>query len=455
LRFRANNLISLLTTAPPQPVPSYLAVDNLAVSLASALDALVQTSPTSSPAGPQLLQFIAQQANQAFTGESQRYLLGRTVPVAVALDNRDAANWMKRIGETDPDCKSWDSIVTETAELINKPQQAELLNAIISACNPKTGAEDKQRMLRRVAVGALRSCEFAGPLMKEVSTHRAGKDAPVPPRFIECLVRERKDDANSLAIEARRQLARTSKTAEIRQIWQMSQALKAGGLTAEATQWAETAIRFATEPDKQEEKERDTLQQFNNDVLKLEILAAIDVARHAAFLAQLAKNANEFKGDPSSKFSESWAALRHFYAAHAERKPGTSCTLSSTDLSTVRAAIKTAGYYSDKNPSATATVLLPLVDRCKIEMHDGLLADIVKIVSGNSVSADRARYIAMTAPFQSNLRRAMATAETAALPSDILRGYAAAIDRHRPSTHKQTEFEYNPIRYNPISASAW
>jgi hypothetical protein len=310
-------------------------------------------------------------------------------------------------------------------------------------------------MLRRIAVGALRSCEFAGPLLKEVSTHRAGKDAPVPPRFIECLARERKDDANALAIEARRLLARTSKTAEIRQIWQMSQALKAADLTAEATQWAETAIRFATEPDKQEEKERDTLQQFNNDVLKLEILTAIDVARHDAFMAQLAKNADDFNADRSRKFSDSWAALRHLYAVHAERKPGTSCMLSSTEFSTVRAVILIAAYYPEKNPSAIATVLLPLVDRCKIEMHDGLLADIVKIVSGNNVSADRARYIAMMAPFQNNLRRAMATAETAALPSDILSGYVAAIDRHRPSTRKQTEYEYNPIRYNPVAASTW
>jgi hypothetical protein len=47
----------------------------------------------------------------------------------------------------------------------------------------------------------------------------------------------------------------------------------------------------------------------------------------------------------------------------------------------------------------------------------------------------------------------MTTAETAALPSDILKGYVASIDRHRPSTHKQTEYEYRPIKYVPVSVS--
>jgi hypothetical protein len=451
---RVGYLGELLTAPMPAPVPPYRTVDYLTVGTASALEVFVQTSPVSSGLGaPQLLQAIADMVSRSFSGESQRYLLGRLIPMAVALENTNGLTWMKQVGETDPDCKNWDSIIPEAAALISKSTQAVFLNTLITACNPKTGAEDKQRMLRRIAVGALRACEFAGPLLKEVSTHRAGKDAPVPPHFIECLARERKDDANALAIEARRLLARTSKTAEIRQIWQMSQVLKAAGLTAEATQWAETAIRFATEPDKQEEKERDTLQQFNNDVLKLEILAAIDVARHDAFMAQLAKSADEF--DRSRKFSESWAALRHVYAVHADRKPGTSCTLSSAEFGTVRAVILIASYYPEKNPSAIATVLLPLVDRCKIEMNDGLLSDIVKIVSGNSVSADRARYIAMTAPFQNNLRRAMATAETAALPSDILSGYVAAIDRHRPSTRRQTEYGYNPIKYNPVAASTW
>ena len=86
-------------------------------------------------------------------------------------------------------------------------------------------------------------------------------------------------------------------------------------------------------------------------------------------------------------------------------------------------------------------------------MYDALLEEIIKIVSGNNVSDDRAGYITKTAPFQKNLRRAMATAETAALPSDILKGYVASIDRHRPSMRKQAEYEYRPVRYVPVSAS--
>jgi hypothetical protein len=46
----------------------------------------------------------------------------------------------------------------------------------------------------------------------------------------------------------------------------------------------------------------------------------------------------------------------------------------------------------------------------------------------------------------------MTAAETAALPSDILNGYVASIDRHRPSMRKQAVYDYKPIRYYPVSA---
>ncbi|MGE6057320.1 hypothetical protein ACQJ2V_28225, partial [Klebsiella variicola subsp. variicola] len=88
--------------------------------------------------------------------------------------------------------------------------------------------------------------------------------------------------AAALVREERSLRQKTSKTEDILAVWQMSMALKASGLTEEAAQWAEHAINFATEPDKQEDKERDTLQQFANDALKLEILAATDSARHDA-----------------------------------------------------------------------------------------------------------------------------------------------------------------------------
>jgi hypothetical protein len=445
---RTSELISLATTQSPASDHS---ADYRTVGLASALDALVQSS-RSPYSGERLFRIVVQRISPVSAGEFLQSLLGRLIPASVAVEKGDGVEWMKRIGAIDPDCKLWDSIVPDAAALIDKSRQATHLNMLISACNPKTGAEDKQRMLRRVAVGAMRSCDLAAPLMAEVSTHRAGKDAPVPPRFIECLARERKNEARSLANEANRLLTPTSKTADIRQIWQMSQTLRDSGLTEEAKPWAEKAVRFATEPDKQEEKERDTIQQFNNDVLKLEILAATDIAKHDAFIAQLAKKAEAFNGG-AQNFSDGWAALRHAYAMHADRRPEEACAIGETHLKTVRNVTLMSAAHPDKNPSVIATLFLPLFDRCKIAPDDGLLAEIIRIVSGNSVSADRARYIAMTAPFQKNLRKAMATAETAALPSDILKGYVASIDRHRPSTHKQTEYEYRPIRYVPVSAS--
>lgn len=444
---RTSDLLSMHTTPSTAP---YRSVDYLAVGMASALGVLVR-SPTPSPDGPQLLQIVAEQVNQRFSGESHQSLLARLIPVAVALENANGLAWMRRIGATDPDCKNWDSIVPEAAALIGKSIQAVFLNALIMECKPKADAEDKQRMLRRIAVGALRSCEFVGPLMREVSTHRAGN---VTPRFMECLLREKekRKDAVALSKEALRLTVQTSKTAEIRQMWEISQVLKAGSLPDEARQWAEKAVRFATEPDKQDEKERNTVQQFNNDVLKLEILAATDGEKRDAFIAQLAKNANAFNSGGSKSFSDSWASLRHIYATHASLKPGT-CIIKEADLRLVHTQIMISAYEPGKNPSAIATVILSLADRCKIEMYDELLEEIIKIVSGNNVSDDRAGYITRTAPFQKNLRRAMATAETAALPSDILEGYVASIDRHRPSIRKQTEPEYRPIRYVPLSAS--
>jgi hypothetical protein len=444
---RTRDLLSMFTTESTAP---YRNVDYLAVGMASALDVLVR-SPTPSPDGRRLLETIARQVDQRFADEPQQSLLGRLIPVAVALESANGLGWMRQIGKTDPDCKNWDSIVPEAAALIGKPIQATFLNVLIDACNAKTGAEDKQRMLRRVAVGALRSCAFAGPLMNEVSTHRAGN---VTPRFMECLLREKekKKDAITLSKETLRLTVQTSKTAEIRQMWEMSQVLKAGDLPDEARQWAEKAIRFATEPDKQEEKERNTIQQFNNDVLKLEILAATDGAKRDAFIAQLAKNANAFNSGGSKSFSDSWAALRHIYTTHADLKPGT-CIITEADLRLVHTQIMISAYEPKKNPSAIATVILSLADRCTIEMYDELIEEIIKIVSGNNVSDDRAGYIVKTAPFQKNLRKAMATAETAALPSEILKGYVASIDRHRPPTHKQADYEYRPIRYVPVSAS--
>jgi hypothetical protein len=435
----------LLAKSPPKYVRSNEVEEFQTASAAAVLDALADFSPrTPSPDRSRMLLLVAQRSMQDFSGEPQRYLLARAIALAVALQSRYAATWMRRIAGIDQDCKSWNSIAAEAGALINDSVQAEVLNTFISACNLKSGAEDRQRLLRRIAVSALHSCEFAGPLMKEVSVRRAGEDAPVEPRFIECLAQDRKDAANALALESRQLLRRTSNTAQIREIWQMSQALATAGLTAEAAQWAETAVRFATEPDKQEEKERETVRQFNNDVLKLEILAVTNQKMHDAFIAELAKNADQFA--TSQGFSASWAALRYLNVKHADGSPPGTCS------NRLRAIILASARFTEKNPSALVPVILSLADRCKIELHDGLLADIIQIVSRINVSTERAGCIAVTAPFQSNLRKAMATAETAALPPDILNGYVASVDRHRP--RKQAEPRYNPAKLVQESASA-
>lgn len=447
---RTNDLLNMLTTPSDAP---YRRVDYLAASLAAALDAIVR-SPTPSPDGPQLLQATADLVNRSFVGTPPQSLLERLVPVAVALENANGLTWIRRIGEADPECKNWDAIVSETAALIGKEVQASALNALIAVCKPKTGAEDRLRLLRRIAIGALPECKYARTLMEQASTHQVGKDAPVTAHFIKCLLQDERKakDAIPLVREALRLKGQTSKTDEIRQMWQMSEVLKAGGLAEDARQWAEKAVRFTTEPDKQEEKERDTILQFNNDALKLEILAATDQGKRDAFIALLARDANAFNSGGSKSFSSSWASLRHIYATHATLKPGT-CVIKEADLRLVHTQIMISAYEPTKNPSAIATVILSLANRCTIEMYAELLEEMIKIVSGNNIADVRAGYIVKTAPFQKNLRRAMATAETAALPSEILKGYVASIDRHRPLKRKQAETEFRPIRYVPLSAS--
>lgn len=446
---RTSELLSLVTSAPTKTVPQYLFVDHLGAALVSALEAVDLSSRTASPEERQLLQIAAQQIAVGLKGDPAQTLLGRLVPVGVIFNHPDVLGWMARVREGDPDCKNWDTIIKDTASVITTSQQAGTLEAIIRACNPKTGAEDRQRMLRRIAVGALRTCELAVDLLKQASFNRTGRDAPVPPHFIECLAKSRKSDAAALVREERSLRQKTSKTEDILAVWQMSMALKASGLTEEAAQWAEHAINFATEPDKQEDKERDTLQQFANDALKLEILAATDSARHDAFLAQLSKSAEAPNG--SQDFQSDWPALRFIHASYAERRPGHECIIREADRRIVDKIIRNAASHPDKKPSAVATAILALADRCQIEMFDGLLAETIRILSGNNVSADRARDIAMAAPFQSNLRKAMATAESAALPPYILRGYVAAVDRHRPS--KLPSLAYKPVAYKAMNTS--
>ena len=361
---RTGDLLGMLTTQSTAP---YRSVDYLATGLAAALDAIVR-SPTPSPDGLQLLQATAGLVNGKFVGTPPQSLLGHLIPVAVALENANGLTWMRRIGEVDPECKNWDSIVPEAAAIIGKEIQASVLNTLIAVCKPKTKADDRLRLLRRTAIGALPSCKFADTLMEQASTHQAGKDAPVTARFMECLLQNKKKekDAAPLAGEALRLKGQMSKTDEIRQMWQMSKVLKAGGLTDDARQWAEKAVRFATEPDKQEEKERNTILQFNNDALKLEILAATDENKHDAFIAQLAKDANAFNSGGSRSFSDSWASLRHIYATHATLKPGT-CVIREADLRLVHTQIMISAYEPTKilRPSPPLSFRSPTVARLK------------------------------------------------------------------------------------------
>ena len=307
-------------------------------------------------------------------------------------------------------------------------------------------------MLRRIAVGALSSCDLATGLLSAASVNRAGKDAPVPPRFIECLVHaKRTDAAANLAAAARSDIAARPGSTPIRQIWQMSQTLTRAGLATEANRWTDLALRLAEQPSKKDERENNTAERFANDMLKLEILRSADPARHDAFLGELKEEAKAFV--TSRSFSATWAELRYRHALYADSTFGRSCVVPNSDLRIIATLISIADYYPEKNPSAMATVIFSLADRCRLEMYDDFVTRALRTVSGNNNTADRASHIARLAPFRSTMRQALATSNDAALPTYVLKGYVATIDRQRPSTNKPPEQAFVPVQYHPASSA--
>jgi hypothetical protein len=65
---------------------------------------------------------------------------------------------------------------------------------VIQGCKSKDAGETQLR-LRRPAIGIIADCKLSAPLVAQASKKSAGADAPIPPRFIACLVTDIQSDA--------------------------------------------------------------------------------------------------------------------------------------------------------------------------------------------------------------------------------------------------------------------
>ena len=216
--------------------------------------------------------------------------------------------------------------------------------------------------------------------------------------------------------------------------------LKINALFSEARAWQALALESVELPIIDAHKA--TALKFAHDVLKLEMLATLLRAEdRVAFYNQLDQAAKEYE---PAKLSSVWAKLRQINAKYAVGNAD--CVVSAQDAQTISSMITIFGYYPNDNPLDALRAMLAIDQRCKLQFNATSFAELFKVAAANDNSAARASDIAQLSPFRPSLRLGMATAETAGLPADILRGYVATIDRHRPNlTVKGPAFV--PIRF--------
>lgn len=355
----------------------------------------------------------------------------RYVPIAVGLgESSRALSWAAEAFKNDPEC-GWDLMLNESAHAVTDMSGIKTLGLIIRECNPKSGAEDKRRMLRRIAVGGLRSCEFAKPLLDQASFNRmsVGDSLQPLPLFLECLALDgRRDDAAKLSARARASRGRGAQ-AETNDYWSLSQALRKVNLVSEADEWNKLVLAHLDV----DQSETDIQIQFSNDVLKLDILRAVSSGRHAAFLKDIAVKGDEFKN--SKKFADSVARLRQIYAENFEKSRNQPCTVSNDDMAAMGAILDVIKIYKD----ALSMVLsmLSIADGCKFSVSEALYKSMFEVLSASYEVEKRADALAQLAAFRPTLRLSMASADAVGLASQILVGYVAAVDRHRPSARNR------------------
>ena len=130
-------------------VPPHQLSDHLFVSITAALDGLTRGNIAPDVAA-RLLEVHSARVETSLDFAFQSNLYRRMIPIAVQLNKADPVQWAKALHRTDPTCGTWNAFVQEAAARADENGIA-TLGRIVSACNPPSGAEDRQRMLRRIA----------------------------------------------------------------------------------------------------------------------------------------------------------------------------------------------------------------------------------------------------------------------------------------------------------------
>lgn len=462
-------LLGLINSRQPPGAEtmSYRDGYHLALGLTSALQVL-KLKPNPRAGLASLLRAAITLIDHRLKNEKQRArILQLLIPVAAQAGwNNLAIDWAGQVFETSRECRTLVSPIkaiaartrTKTAgsEDPDGRETVALLEKIIGKCAPKirTKATGQRRILRRLAVGSLGSCEPAGPLLNQASASRVNRWAPVPPHFLKCLaLAGRHKDVFGLAQSALR-FARLSDPLDIEYVWKTSQVLyevarseNVDQLKLEADEWRRTALEHAELP-KGAVEEWAMALKFANDGLKLRILRATNPNGHASFFAELSAAAKAFETDRS--YSASWSKLRHIHATYAdEAHKSRDCAFSGTDRRTVVTVFEIMSRYPGRHPSSAVRAVLDLGSRCKLDFEPDDFARLMNIVSSNANSEARAEAVSRLAPFQSSLRLSLDAAEKAALPKSILQGYVNAVDRHRDFGGVEQLAKFKPLHFEP------
>lgn len=444
LKNGADELLRWVRSPPARdkPIEPHRMANQLALGLPAALNVLAQAGRPPSPAVVGLLEVASIQINASLKGERRREVYRNLIPTALALGQPALAiTWAGFVFEGNPQCKSGNMIENAAAAVTNLAG-IDVLEQIIRKCNPRIGAEDRQRMLRRWAVGGLRSCALAAPLLSQASVNRAGPNEWVPPLFIECLVRAgRSEDALRLSDAAKS--SGIVATAGQNYFWLMAQALRNVGLISEADKWVKKALK-TLDHSNDLDTEREPGSLFPDDALTLEILRVTDLGLHAAFLRKIVAEGEAFKD--SRQFPEIRARLRQIHIENFERSRVGACAVPTIDLIDFGTIVSLLKSHQDKYPTSFLTHMLSIADRCDFAFGEAHYKEMFNVISGNGNVEKRANALAMLAAIRSTLRTGLTSAEAAGLPAAILKGYVAAVDRHRPSVRDEPNIRFNPLR---------
>ena len=449
----------IMPTGPAPSISGNLSrhrhIDHMAVGLVAALEVLANDSHVPPDVLATLYQAAIIQADGLRKGEHQTHVYQRLIPIAVALKQWDqAVVWAGSAARIDPDCLTWDALVADTARVVADQAGIAALERIIAACNPTANSDDHFRSLRVVAIERLRSCDLAEQLLPGATSFGAPGRAQISTRVVECLASlRRRSDAEKLALAVDVPVTeRDSLDSErLDEVWSTTESFRKVALSRAADRLSAIAVRLADEATSAEQLEQDIDRAFAFDASRLRVLRAASPVKHATLLRQISDNAKAF--ETSRSFSASLAMLRDIHARHVELALGKPCSVSAADASAIVAVVQIAGYYSDKNPWSVALSALRIIDLCAMPFGNTTFDIFASVVSGNSNDVERAEALARLAPYRATLRGSLATADQAGSPLAILKGYAASIDRLRPSLRPVQELPFTPLGYELVTAN--